>query len=209
MKKLIITAVLTIYVVIMANCSVEAAPKPEYVAAAQWLRSLNGRLSCLRIYSEAVQFELRKGSVIVMDFDETVGDNTQFELQDDTSYQALLKYQARGVAEAVPGAIEFITSVRERGAHVIILTARKESQREATEKALAMIGAEVDQVILCGSSKKKPEILEQFAKSGKLVMTAGDKPGDHYSGVAQIRLPNEYYGGYTRDEIGFFAATKE
>lgn len=91
---------------------------------------------------------------VVLDLDETVLDNSTYELEratygtgfDDPSWNAWVQ---RGEAGIIPGAIEFISGVRRLGGRVAYISNRAEASRAATVANLSRFNLWTDNDRLC------------------------------------------------------------
>jgi 5'-nucleotidase (lipoprotein e(P4) family) len=98
--------------------------------------------------------ERRGAWAVVMDLDETVLDNSVYELEraayglpfDTASWNAWVR---RGEAGAVPGAADFIAAVRRAGGRIAFVSGREVSTGEATRRNLAALGLTQDGDLLC------------------------------------------------------------
>lgn len=118
---------------------------------------------------------------IVLDLDETVLDNSPYEAQSilgSLSYpQGWDEWMNAASAKALPGAVDFIKSVREKGVQVFYITNRREKYRAATIQNLENLGiAPTDSshlLLRLEESSKEPRrqsVLEEY----QIVMLFGD-----------------------------------
>jgi len=169
---------------------------------------------------------VRRGTpwAVVMDLDETVLDNSVYQLEraaygvpfDSTSWNAWVR---RGEAGAVPGAAEFIAAVRQAGGRIAFISGREESTTEATRRNLAALGLTQDGDLIClrdaaSTYTKRIRRTEIRTGSGRCAwdgpvpaaLYLGDAMGDFPDaneepgafGVRYFILPNPMYGSWER-----------
>ena len=168
---------------------------------------------------------------VVLDADETVIDNSLYQLErgreglgfTEETWDAWVR---REVAEALPGAAEFIVLVRSLGGRVAIVTNRTQAQCPATQSNFMKVGILVD-VMLCRppeSSDKNPrfaQLREGGASPGvpplEIVLWVGDNIQDFPALTQSVRdaplstladfgarfivLPNPMYGSWERNAV--------
>jgi 5'-nucleotidase (lipoprotein e(P4) family) len=161
---------------------------------------------------------------VVMDLDETVIDNSVYQLEraaygvpfDSTSWNAWVR---RAAAGAVPGAADFIAAVRRAGGRVAFISNREESTLDATRHNLAALGLTQDGDLIClrdaaSTYPKRRRRTEIRSGAGRCAWDApvralvyvGDAMGDFPQadeepgtfGVRYFILPNPMYGGWER-----------
>jgi 5'-nucleotidase (lipoprotein e(P4) family) len=94
---------------------------------------------------------------VILDADETVIDNSPYEIQqarigvpyDSASWDAWVK---RGAARALPGAVEFTSRVHALGGRVVIVTNRDQQYCGVTRENILRVGVPADEV-LCRTDK--------------------------------------------------------
>lgn len=161
---------------------------------------------------------------VILDADETVLDNSEYQRRRfllDSAFTApsWSVWVNERKATAIPGAVEFLRSVRARGGRVVIVTNRTEAECAATRDNLRIIGAEVD-AVLCqvgSESDKNPrfrrvESGEALGAPLRVVAWVGDNIRDFPGmtqdartnpnllaefGVRYFILPNPMYGSWT------------
>lgn len=118
---------------------------------------------------------------IVMDLDETVLDNSAYEAQSILDSLAYPKgwdaWMYAASAKALPGAVDFIKSVREKGVQVFYITNRREKYREATLVNLQNLGiapADSNHLLLRGEQSTKEPRRQKVLREFKIVMLFGD-----------------------------------
>ncbi len=216
------------------------APAPEAAATLprdiHWFRSsAEYRASALQAYRLAAERtrEAARGAApgswaVILDADETVLDNSQYQKERagvDSAFSAPSwdAWVRRVEAGAVPGAVEFVRGVRAAGGRVAIVTNRDEPQCAATRENLRRVGVEAD-AVLCrvnGQSDKNPRfaaVQEGRAAPGlpplRVVLWVGDNVQD-FPGLTQaarddpralepfgsryVVLPNPMYGSWERN----------
>lgn len=168
---------------------------------------------------------------VILDADETVLDNSTYQKERAAigasfTPESWNDWVRRAAAPALPGAAEFIRSVRERGGRVVIVTNRDEIVCDETRENLRRLAITVDGV-LCkpeGPSDKNPRfaaVQRGTAVPGlpvlEVLMWVGDNIGD-FPGLSQairlqpeaaferfgrtfIVLPNPMYGSWERNPM--------
>ena len=170
----------------------------------------------------------RGGWAVVMDADETVIDNSQYQLEraraglgySDSSWN---DWARREAAPALPGAAEFTSRVRALGGRVVIVTNRAEAVCDPTRANLRAVGIVAD-LVLCGSGDKNPRFaavargsapstlpplrvvmwvgdnIQDFPGAGQQLRAAADSAFARF-GSAWIMLPNPMYGSWERTPL--------
>lgn len=122
---------------------------------------------------------------IVMDLDETVLDNSPYEAQSiihGLSYpQGWDEWMNAASAKALPGAVDFIKSVREKGVQVFYITNRREKYREATLvnlQNLDIAPADSNHLLLRGEESSKETRRRKVLENYQIVMLFGDNLTD-------------------------------
>lgn len=125
----------------------ELKPSTQWVAESEeWAREASA------VFTRA-EAEIRKTAdqravvswAVVMDLDETVLNNVQYQIERDTaglSYtpESWFEWTQRQAATLVPGAARFINAVIDAGGLVAFVTNRKAGEQLATENNLAALG---------------------------------------------------------------------
>ena len=128
---------------------------------------------------------------VIMDADETVLDNSEFERRiaesgltfEESMWSSWVREEA---ATLIPGAGEFIALVQSLGGHVAIVTNRDDAQCPATERNLIALGVE-PAVVLCETDTGEKEqrferVARGTARTGlpplEVVAWVGDNIGD-------------------------------
>lgn len=166
---------------------------------------------------------------VVLDIDETALDNSVYQLEraayglpfDQISWSAWIR---RRLAPAVPGAVEFVASVRQAGGHVAWITNRVIANREDTRVNLLSTHLWSDDDRLCAQgeqqSNKRSRRAEIAAGAGecgwagmpmRILLFIGDQVSDFPGADERIAgagtdadfgrtcflLPNPMYGAWT------------
>jgi len=87
----------------------------------------------------------RMKRAVIVDVDETILDNSRHEawqIKNHRNYnaQAWTEWCNRAVADAVPGAVEFLRYANSRGVRVFYITNRKDIEKEGTARNLKRLG---------------------------------------------------------------------
>lgn len=162
---------------------------------------------------------------IVIDIDETVLDNTPFEIKcietnKGYSGETWIKWTGLGKAKALPGALEFLTYAKSKNVEVFYVSNRKMAERQSTLKNLDSLGfpcADTTHLVLRTKESSKEERRLHIAVDYDIIMFIGDnladfdgmfdKRGDDLSfslvdqnkskfGDKFIVLPNPMYGDW-------------
>ncbi len=142
---------------------------------------------------------------VVFDIDETVLSNLS-EMQ-DSDFGYVPAVWKRWLAEARAPAITPVQVIYENavrhGAAVFFITARRESERAATEKNLRDVGYETwAKIYYLGDDEEKParlfktNIRAQIQQDGyTIILNVGDQNSDLQGGFAEktFKLPNPFY----------------
>jgi len=212
-------------------------PPSTAVGAIHWWRnSAEQRAVFLQAYRwagerlrELAAREPRGSWAVVMDADETVLDNSTYQLRrngqnqgySSESWAAWVREKA---APATPGAPEFTRRVHELGGRVAIVTNRDDDVCPETRENLRQVGIAFE-VALCrvqGQSDKNPRFAAVQAGTGtglpplKILMWVGDNIQDFPRlgqdaaaqpsalaefGRAYVILPNPMYGSWERNPL--------
>lgn len=189
-----------------------------------------------QVYRHASR-ELREGAAdrsagswgVIMDADETVLDNSEFERRiaetgEEFEESMWSDWVQEESAEVIPGADRFITLVRDLGGHVAIVTNRDDELCPATRRNLRALGIEAA-AVLCQTDTSEKEPRFRMVEDGTaadglppldVVMWIGDNAGD-FPGLDQTLrnapteafapfgeryfvLPNPMYGSWMGNE---------
>ena len=218
--------------------STPATAAPPQSASLHWMRTAaEHRAVFLQTYEAAGErlAELVESRdpftwAISIDGDETLLDNSQYQkereaLGEGFTLESWNAWVRRQEAPALPGAVDFLETVRSLGGRIAVVTNRDESVCQATEDNLRQERVPYD-VVLCkpvaGPSDKSPrwQALERGTASESLppltlVMWVGDNVGDFPGGTQAWRdapesalepfgdrfwmLPNPAYGSWERN----------
>jgi 5'-nucleotidase (lipoprotein e(P4) family) len=160
---------------------------------------------------------------VVLDLDETVLDNSPFaawlerqgRVYDEPAESDWERWVARGGAEALPGAGEFLAAAGERGVQVCYVSDRQEGEREATLRNLEALGLPAWSAPLWlapsgGAVPDKAARRAEVAATRRVLLLVGDSAADFPPAAADdprwgrewILLPNPVYGGWEGDGSG-------
>ena len=222
------------------------APPPEAPSAenapdrhreVHWVRTAaEYRALTLQTYRMAWEAVSRYGNyrepgtwAVIMDADETVLDNSEFERRiaeagldfEEWMWDDWVMEEDAGL---IPGAAEFIENVRELGGRIAVVTNRDQRLCPATERNLRALGV-VPAVVLCETETGEKEPRFERVQNGtasdtlpplEVVAWIGDNigdfpgldqairtgPADAYAlfGVRYFVLPNPMYGSWMSNE---------
>lgn len=226
----------TIAVLTLAACAPAArveTPAPDGIpGAVHWTRSAAEHraifLQTYRAAADALRDEVRgraRGSWgVILDADETLLDNSLFQLRLARSGQTYNEriwndWVREEAAPALPGAVEFVSLVRDLGGRVAVVTNREMVVCEETRRNLAAVGLHAD-AVLCRAETgdKNPRFDAVIRGQGTgmppidVVLWVGDNIGDFPGGSQAMRtapaaalepvgrrwfvLPNPMYGSW-------------
>ncbi len=231
-KNLSLVILIALAISIPASAAARTVTLPNDIA---WVMSADTyRACCQQAYLNAISrlkvlAEGKKPGTwcVVLDADETVLSNVRFQAElaasgSGYSRNAWNSWCQRMEATAIPGAIEFLTAVRELGGKIIIVTNRQAPLHEPTVKNLEKAGIPFD---LClnregvykddrSKVRRRRDIEEGKLPLGsgmpklEILMLAGDQTHDLYEdqsfeevkdrfGTDLIIIPNPMYGDWT------------
>ena len=152
-------------------------------------------------------------TAIILDIDETVLDNSQYQAQlvlNGTEFDPVTwdHWLAMKAAPAIPGAVDFINSVEAKGIEVIYITNRECKSRQGSDNACPQEQDTLDNLESVGIKnvtsanlllkKEKPEWSsekksrrEEIANNYRVVMLFGDDLGDFLPDVKKNITPSE------------------
>lgn len=189
----------------------DAAATREVPEAVHWARSAaEHRAIFLQTY-RAAERALREAAAgrqhgtwgVVMDADETILDNSLFQLRLTRSGQAYdeeiwNEWVREEAAPPLPGAVEFTRLVRELGGHLAIVTNREVVVCPETRRNLEAVGVAADAVLCRGdTSDKNPRFVRVRAGVGTgipaidVVMYVGDNIRDFPNVSQDVRTDDE------------------
>jgi len=181
---------------------------------------------CNQVYNQAAEDlnhflgmnNLINNSVaVVMDLDETVLDNSQYQIElheknESFNMQSWATWVEREEAKLVPGAFEYISLLRENKIQIIFISNRMHERLEATKNNMNKLNifSDKDIYLLRKDKQDKKDIRrkEIYTSTGrmekkgsfKVIQYFGDAMGDfpekgnNQFGVNQYMLPNPMYG---------------
>ena len=174
---------------------------------------------------EALSQPQSKPLAIVTDLDETVLDNSPYDVKQslvgkDYEQKSWEQWTGLSKADTVPGALPFLKYAASKGIKVFYLTNRAEAERKGTLDNLVRFGfpdATNDHLILKQTISSKESRRQTIAETHKIIMLMGDNLGDFsalfdkksederikntYASAAEfgkrfIVLPNPVYGDW-------------
>ena len=165
---------------------------------------------CSKIIDGAIEhinkIKISPKSVVVFDIDETALSNYQYTKSIGFGYIPKLwdEWMHEGRAPAIKETKRFYDYLISKNIHVIFLTGRDESVREATRKNLIEQGyAKFDTLIMCSKNElqlpsaqfKTTKRNELAAKGYDIIACIGDQTGDLVGGNTgyKIKLPDYLY----------------
>jgi len=114
----------------------------------------NYRVALHAVVAQSATLDKRTPWTVVLDIDETVLDNSTYQLErkaygDDFNWASWNGWCERRVAKPIPGATEFIESIRKMGAQIAFISNRHDVTRQATIDNLNMYGLWNKKDVLC------------------------------------------------------------
>ncbi|WP_160724696.1 5'-nucleotidase, lipoprotein e(P4) family [Bacillus sp. USDA818B3_A] len=179
-------------------------------AKALYYQSYNiGRMRLDEMLKERVH-ALGLKPAIVLDIDETILDNSAYQAWFVLHGQGVPfswnEWFNRGIAKALPGAIEFLHYANARGVDIFYISNRNEAQKAPTMKNLIAVGApqvRIDHVLLQQPGEKGKEMRRvQVSKTHDILLYFGDNLGD-FSGFEGLTVSERAQEAAKRkDEFG-------
>ena len=200
--------------------SILFADKSKLPNDVRWVvKSNEYKKLCEQIYERAEKdlpylYNKNDNQVIVMDLDETVLDNSQYQVElfnnDETfNMDSWSKWVLKAEADLVPGSLDFSKLVRFMDIQIIFISNRMDKRVKATKKNLKKLGiySDKDIYLLRQDKKDKKNIRRDEIYSGTWRMkkygakqviayfgdAIGDFPDNLDKGVHYI-FPNPMYG---------------
>lgn len=227
--------VLLLPIALSAQTETDAAAAKDYTIAVAWQqRSGEYRALSFQAYNFAhlslgyrlQQADKGKSNCVIVDIDETVLDNSAFqgkEIQKGVSYTAKdwAGWTAKGIADTVPGALNFLKYAASQKVETFYVTNRDQSDYKGTLANLQRLGFpyadETHLIVKAGTSDKEPrrkQILEKY----NILLLCGDNLSDFSNvfyregrntaeevnrlqkefGTHFIVLPNPMYGDWEK-----------
>ncbi|MGD0278910.1 MAG: 5'-nucleotidase, lipoprotein e(P4) family [Smithella sp.] len=129
-----------------------------------------------------------KPFAVVVDIDETVLDNTPYEVSliqtgKENNTQSWKAWTAEAKAQATPGSVEFLQYAKSKGVHVLYITNRLINEQDATLRNLQRLGfpeASPEHIysLHTGNSTSKESRRIEVAKRYNIIMLIGDNLSD-------------------------------
>ncbi|TNE95156.1 MAG: 5'-nucleotidase, lipoprotein e(P4) family [Deltaproteobacteria bacterium] len=164
----------------------------------------------LRLDHDLKYNKSKKKRAIVVDADETVIDNSPYQARNILTNESYTsenwnKWVQEAQADAVPGAVEFLSYAASKGVEVFYITNRKVNGFEATYINLKNLGFPVKKknMMLRTDGNSKTERRAKVLENHRIVLLMGDTLADfseifeHKSSVDRKKLADEY-----RQEFG-------
>ncbi len=174
---------------------------------------------CMQTYDQALKdissIFIDGHSVIVMDLDETVLDNSQYQIElteigGKFSMESWAKWVIRAEATLVPGAKDFFDYIRKMNIQIVFISNRMDARLSSTIKNMKSLGIydESDIYLLRLDKKDKKHIRRNEIFTGIGRMTSygpkkvvayfgdaiGDFPNEIESNAKEYIFPNPMYG---------------
>lgn len=179
-----------------------------------------------------VNRRLRRKRAVVVDIDETVLDNSSYQVELILKHQPYTEatwtaWCERAEAGALPGAVDFLRYAASRGARIFYVTNRRQNVKEATIRNLKQKGfPDVDEqtvLVRTDVSTKEPR-RKQISQRHRIVLLMGDNLADFSDlfegkttearaaavdatrdkfGAQFIMLPNPMYGDWESAIYGY------
>lgn len=241
MKKIytLITALVVLYATTNAQTKIDSASNngtDHLVLATLWFqKSAEMRASYYQgfnlatmILDQQKKVKTKKKKAVVLDIDETVLDNSPFQgraITIDTPYtfQYWKEWTDAELAEALPGASDFLHYAAKNGYEIFYVSNRKVSELYSTLNNLKKVGfpfADTTHIILRNETPSKESRREKIREKYEIVLLIGDNLADlhvmfedrsqnyGFDAVDKVRadfgtkyviLPNPMYGDWEND----------
>jgi 5'-nucleotidase (lipoprotein e(P4) family) len=141
-----------------------------------------------------------KPLAVIVDADETVIDNSAYEaflIGQDFGYSSKTwtPWMAAAEAKAIPGAVEFLNYIEEKGVEIFYITNRKMVGYEGTEKNLKRLGfpyVDKKHLLLRTDTSDKQPRRDIVAKDYEIVLLLGDNLNDFTSDFAKKSIDERF-----------------
>ncbi len=168
------------------------------------------RLARLMFEQDLLNASVAKKRAVVVDIDETMLDNSPYQAKcvlENISYPSQWdEWCNKGIAEALPGTLDFLNYVASNSAEVFYVSNRMEDQRQGTLKNLKEKGfpfADNEHLMLKTVSTNKEIYRQQIAGKYHISLLIGDNLSDFISGFdKQPAGTREYKVDSLRSEFG-------
>lgn len=181
--------------------------------------------SAKRYLTEVASKQSKTQQCVVLDVDETIFDNSPYQgylydNKDSYTSKTWEMWVHKGIAEALPGVVDFVHFAQKNKFEIYLITNRKLHLEDVTYQNLVSVGIEVprDHLIGRGSTSSKVERRKEIRSKCNLVLMAGDSLADFHEdfegsveeratavhkhkslwGTRFIVLPNPMYGDWVR-----------
>lgn len=144
-------------------------------------------------YLDKVTDKLKKRAIVI-DIDETVLDNTPFEIKcietgKGYSGDSWIKWTGQGKAKALPGALEFLKYAKSKNVDVFYVSNRKLPERQSTLENLDSLGfpyADTTHLVMRTKESSKEDRRLRIAIDYEIIMFIGDNLAD-FDGIFDKR----------------------
>ena len=135
---------------------------------------------------EALSLPHTKPLAIVTDIDETVLDNSAYDVKQslvgkDYEQKSWEQWTGLSKADTIPGALSFLKYAASKGIKIFYLTNRAETERKGTLENLVRFGfpdADNDHLVLKQTISSKEARRQRIAETHNIMMLMGDNLGD-------------------------------
>lgn len=172
------------------------------------------KLLCQQIYSTAIkqlkkQFKKNNNPVIIMDIDETVLDNSEYQVDlynKNTSYNSKSwnNFVEKEISELVPGAKKFILAYKKYpNAKIIYISNRDASTLDATKSNMKKLGIYFeDDIFLLRENKSDSKIIRRQE------VLDGNNRMQNYGSQSVIAYFGDAFGDFPKNKKYQFAKNK-
>lgn len=140
-------------------------------------------------FNDSLKIKTKKPKAVIVDIDETIFDNSPYQakaIQEKVSYPVYWKeWVETESAKALPGSLEFLKYVTNKGGVVFYVTNRKEEERAATYNNLTKLGFPIkdhSQLLTRVDKSDKSDRRALVKKTHAVVLLVGDNLND-FDGV--------------------------
>jgi len=214
-----IALVFALFLVLVPTAGAAESPQPsaqssvisqnplveQKVAGTLWLMSAEGRALSYQafnvarmMFDQALEENTKQEKLaVIVDIDDTIIDTSGYTVDIilglEASGEAWSNWIESQVATPLPGSVEFLNYVVEKGADVYYVTNRLPDIREATLKSLAALGfpqAEEGHLFIReeGMASSKESRRQEVAKDHKIVLLMGDNLEDFSDLFAPVSI---------------------
>lgn len=136
------------------------------------------------ILAQQLKLKTSKPKAVILDIDETILDNSRYQSEaniNDLQFPAgWNEWTTKAVAEAIPGAVEFLNFTTKSKVSIFLVTNRSPEEKEATIKNLKEKGFSIDddKIYFKTASSSKESRRQAISKNYQVSLYVGDNLAD-------------------------------